>query len=275
MPTQTFSISTATTIPSSTAAAGGGRARRTHEALDAAAATTDPQVVVGWRARAVAENHGLACSLARRYAGRGVELADLQQVALLGLVLAVNRYQPGDERRFTAYVVSTVTGEIKRYFRDRAWVVRPPRPLYETYSQVLQATSDLQQSGGGMPTTGQVADRLGITADLVAQARGVGAAFTTSPLDTVGFPFQGERRHEPSAPDVMDGLATVVSVRTAVAALPARDQLLLRLRFGQELTQAEIGLVLGVSQMRVSRWLAVVLGRLRVHLGEDFLHLAA
>lgn len=269
-------VPTPTAVTTTTTAAGGrGREQRTHDALDAAAAATDPQLAAWWRARAVNENYGLACSLARRYAGRGVELADLQQVAALGLVLAVHRYQPGDDRRFTAYAVSTITGELKRYFRDRTWVVRPPRPLYETYQQVMQATSELQQSGGAMPTTGDVADRLGITADLVAQAQGVKALFTAAPVDTVRFTPEGERRYEPSAPDVMEGVATTVSVRVAVATLPAQDQLLVRLRFEQGLSQAEIAPVLGVSQMQVSRRLSAVLGRLRTYLGEDFLDMAA
>lgn len=265
-----------TPIPTATAR---GRSRgceqRTLDALAAAAAATDPQVAVWWRARAVSENYGLACSLARRYAGRGVELADLQQVAALGLVLAVGRYQPVDDRCFTGFAVATINGEIKRYFRDRVWVVRPPRPLYETYQQVLQATRDLQQDAGAIPTTREVAHRLGITADLVAQAQEVKALFTAEPVDTVGFIPQGDRRHEPPAADVMEEVATTLSVRAAVAALPACDQVLLRLRFEQELTQTEIGSVLGVSQMQVSRRLSTVLGRLRAHLGEDFLNMAA
>lgn len=254
------------------------REQRTQDALAAAAAAVaaaDLQLAAWWRARVVGENRGLACALARRYAGRGVDLADLEQVAALGLVLAVHRYQPGDERRFTAYAVSTMTGEIKKYFRDRVWVVRPPRPLYETYQQVLQASSELQQDGRGMPTTEEVADRLGLTADLVVRAWGVRALFTTDPLDTIGYTPEGKRRYEPSAPDNMEGLATAVSVRAAVATLPARDQLLLKLRFEQELSQAEIGRVLGICQMHVSRRLTAVLGRLRAHLGEDFLHEAA
>lgn len=206
MPSETFPVPTATTATAS------GEGQRTYYALDAAAATTDPQVVAWWRAQVVDENRRLACSLAWRYAGRGVERADLQQVAALGLVLAVHRYQPGGGGRFTAFAVSTMTGELKRYFRDRTWVVRPPRPLYETYQQVLRAAGELEQAGGATPTTGQVAKRLGITADLAAQARGVRVLFTAVPVDTVGFTLQWERRYERSATDVKVGVAAARSV---------------------------------------------------------------
>lgn len=258
------------------AAAAGGEdcEQRTNDVLARAAGAADPRAAARWRAQAVVENYGVACSLARRYAGRGVEIQDLQQVALLGLVLAVHRFQPGSHS-FTAYAIPTMTGEIRRYFRDWAWAVRPPRPLYETYRRVLRATSELQQSGRATPTGQDLADRLGITVNLVAQARGVGALFTAAPLDSIGYTREGERRFEPSVPDLVETLSTGVSVRAAVATLPGKDQLLLQLRFGQELTQAEIGPVLGISQMQVSRRLSAVLSRLRAHLGEGFLHLAA
>ena len=250
------------------------REERTHHALAQAAAADDPATGAWWLDQAVTENYDLACALARKYACRGVETEDLQQVALMALVLAVGRFQPGS-RSFTAYAIPTITGEIKRYFRDYTHVVRPPRPLYEAYQQVLRATEELQQAHGVTPTDQDVAAALNMTTDQVVQARAVPSRSTTTSLDVIRPGSDDGCYREPVAVDDLNGLADRLSVRHAVAALPEQDQQLLRLRFEQELTQVQIAPLLGISQMQISRRLARVLGQLRSHLSEHVLHPAA
>lgn len=250
------------------------REERTHHALAVAAAAADPATAARWRDQAVIENYDLACALAGKYARRGVEIEDLQQVALMALVLAVRRFEPGS-RSFTAYAIPTITGEIKRYFRDYTHVVRPPRTLYEAYQQVLRSTEELQRAHGVTPTDQDVAAAVDMTTEQVVQARAVPSRSTTTSWDAIRPGSDSGYYREPVAVDALEGLADRMSLRQAMAALPEQDQELLRLRFEQELTQAQIGPLLGVSQMQISRRLARVLGQLRSRLGDDFLHLAA
>ncbi len=243
------------------------RERRTHAALTEADASTDPTAIARWRQRAVLENYGLACSLARRYAGRGVDTEDLQQVGLAALVVAVHRFDPA-ERTFTAYAVPTITGEIKKYFRDHAWAVRPPRRLYELHRQVQEAGSDLAQELGTTPTDSQIADRLGVDVDLIGQARYIESCFSTAPLESTGGAIASPAT---CSPDNSDSAALSLTVRQVIDTLPERDRFLLQLRFEQEMTQAQIGEALDVSQMQISRRLSALIARVRTCLGEDFL----
>lgn len=205
----------------------------------------------------------LADSLASGYAGRGIDTEDLVQVARTALVVAVGRYRPGVGRGFAAFAVPTIRGEIKRHFRDAGWVVRPPRGLQELRAQVVRAEEDLRHVHGRDATAAEVARTVGCTAKDVDDAHGCASAFAPGSLDAP-TPLGG------TAGDLLaddwDLAATIElrsAVRTEIARLTPRERLILRLRFVEERTQSEIGEVVGVSQMQVSRLLSGVLRRLR------------
>ncbi len=209
----------------------------------------------------------LAESVARRYLGRGLELEDLLQVARLALVKAVRRYQPGAGTSFAAYAVPTIAGEVKRHFRDCGWAVRPPRRLQEFKSRLAAQEERLLQELHREPTLTDLADALRVSPAAVTEAQLSAAAYNACSLDS---PTTGQARPEiaGSAPDEFAALEMREALRAALATLSPRDRQLIRLRFVEELTQAEVGRVLGVSQMQVSRLLAGVLRQLRYQLLE-------
>ena len=209
----------------------------------------------------------LAESVARRYLGRGLELEDLLQVARLALVKAVRRYQPGAGTSFAAYAVPTIAGEVKRHFRDCGWAVRPPRRLQEFKSRLATQEERLLQELHREPTLTDLADALRVSRAAVTEAQLSAAAYNACSLDS---PTTGQDRPEiaGSAPDEFAALEMREALRAALATLSPRDRQLIRLRFVEELTQAEVGRVLGVSQMQVSRLLAGVLRQLRYQLLE-------
>ena len=209
----------------------------------------------------------LAESVARRYLGRGLELEDLLQVARLALVKAVRRYQPGAGTSFAAYAVPTIAGEVKRHFRDCGWAVRPPRRLQEFKSRLAAQEERLLQELHREPTLTDLADALRVSRAAVTEAQLSAAAYNACSLDS---PTTGQDRPEiaGSAPDEFAALEMREALRAALATLSPRDRQLIRLRFVEELTQAEVGRVLGVSQMQVSRLLAGVLRQLRYQLLE-------
>lgn len=196
----------------------------------------------------------LARSLAMRYRRRSESLDDLVGVANLGLVKAIDGYDPDRGRLFTAYAVPTILGELRRHFRDHVWNIRLPRGLQELTMKVDEATNELTEELGRYPTTGQIGERLGISTEDVLEAMEAAHSRRTMSLDapriaeeeamptveTVGRPEVGYERVE----------ADLVSED---AGLDQREWEVLRLRFADELTQREIGRRLGVSQMQISR----------------------
>ncbi len=208
----------------------------------------------------------IADAVASRYRNRGIDAEDLAQVARLALVKAARGYEPGHGRGFPAYAVPTVTGEVKRYFRDRGWAVRPPRRLQELRADLGTEEERLRQSLGREPTDAEVAEPLGVAVDEVRAARACQGAYTAVSLDapTALAGQIGPRAGiDPYASlDLRDALAR------ALARLTSRERTIVRLRFVEERTQSEIGRSLGVSQMQVSRLLATILGRLRLALTD-------
>nr|WP_246305866.1 sigma-70 family RNA polymerase sigma factor [Allobranchiibius huperziae] len=253
------------------------RESRTRALLERARETADEVEAARLRARAVDHNYALACGIARRYAGRGIETQDLQQVALLALVLAVRRFEPGDGRSFSAFAVPTITGELKRHFRDHGWMVRPPRGLHETYRETQTTYRELEQMGVHAPGVVDVAARMGVPVDVVRAAQAVEGCFRPASLDA---PVRDRPdatladRLDLAAEDETDGLASSIAIREIVRDFPARERALLRLRFELDLTQREIGDHLGISQMQVSRLLTATLQRLRSMLDTEIPHLA-
>ncbi|NHA69143.1 sigma-70 family RNA polymerase sigma factor [Phycicoccus flavus] len=205
----------------------------------------------------------MADSLASRYSGRGIDTEDLVQVARTALVAAVHRYRPDAGHGFAAFAVPTIRGELKRHFRDAGWTVRPPRGLQELRAEVVRAEEDLRMRLGREVSLAEVAAAVDRDVSAVAEARACASAFTPGSLDapTVAGGTAGDLLAAPG-----DDAAAVdlrMAVRAEVSRLTARERLILDLRFVEERTQSEIGEVVGVSQMQVSRVLASVLRRLR------------
>lgn len=239
---------------------------RTHQLLVRAAATDDESTAAELRPAAMEANYTFACHIAHRYAQRGIDIEDLQQVALLALVLAVQRFCPDSGKSFTAYAVPTIAGEIKRHFRDHGWMVRPPRRLHETYRDIQQTRAELEQFGGQIPSPTDLADLLGIAPETVHAALGIEGCFAPASLDA---PLR-DRPNTTVAddaslatPDGTDRLVWTIAIHQLVRNLPPRDRAVLRLRFEAGLTQREIGERLGISQMQVSRLLNASLTSLR------------
>ncbi len=213
---------------------------------------------------------GLVEYLARRFAGRGEPLDDLTQVATIGLVKAVDRFDPGREVEFSTYATPTIVGELKRHFRDKGWAVRVPRRLQELNlrlgSVISQISQDLQRS----PTVAEIAQAAGATEDEVLEALDSAHAYSLISLDA-GANEEGLSYHEQIGTDdeALEALEDRVSVGPLLHRLPPRDRHMLYLRFFKGLTQSEIAKELGISQMHVSRLLAKTLATLRAGLEDD------
>jgi RNA polymerase sigma-B factor len=216
---------------------------------------------------AVSINLPVADGLARRYRSRGEDLDDLVQVARLGLVHAVNRFEP-ENGAFLSFAVPTITGEIKRHFRDHCWTVRPPRRLQELHSEVMAGWSELAQQRAVSPSAGDIADWLGADRADVNEVLHSNA-FTSSSLDTpeglswaasaVGASEAGFEAVE----DALEHTDLMNQVRAACETLSDEDRRLLRMRFVDGSSQSVIAEKLGISQMSVSRRLRKITGALR------------
>ncbi|SDP44094.1 RNA polymerase sigma-B factor [Pedococcus dokdonensis] len=210
------------------------------------------------RRQAVVLTLDLVDGVARRYHGRGMERDDLVQVGRMALVKAANGYRCGHGSSFAAYAVPTISGEIKRHFRDQGWLVRPPRRLQELRAEVAGEQERLRHVLLREPTDAELALGLEVTTAQVREVHSSSMAYHGTPLDLTDGP--GPASDERWFDDVVvDGDA----LRHALVGLSERDLLIVRLRFVEERTQSEIGAVLGVSQMQVSRLLASILHRLR------------
>jgi len=211
------------------------------------------------RARFTVECLPLARRLAGRLRGRGEPLEDLEQVARLGLVKAVDRYDPG-RGSFTAYAVSTISGELKRHFRDAAWVVHVPRPLRELLLEVRQARIQLTGELRRTPTVAELAVRVEVTESEVLEALLANGGYSPASLDASPVADDdatprtlGERIGASDAD--MDMVDDKVTVAGLLGRLPDRERRMLTMRFYGNRTQAEIAAELGISQMHVSRLL--------------------
>ena len=208
----------------------------------------------------------LADCAARRYRGRGVDPEDLTQVARLALVKAIRGYQPGKGHGFSAYAVPTVLGELKRYFRDSGWAVRPPRRLQEVRSAVASVEEQLRHALLREPCPQEVADAVGVTEEDLDQARRAMSGYRTTSLES-GSP-DGSPLQVADPADHMDAVVTRQALHAALETLTERERQILHLRFVEERTQSDIGEAIGVSQMQVSRLLTSILRRLRTILFE-------
>jgi RNA polymerase sigma-B factor len=207
----------------------------------------------------VEQHIGLASHLARRYASRGVPLDDLRQIALLGLVKAVERFDPDRGVAFSTFAGRTIEGEIKRHFRDATWGMRVPRSTKELHLAVRRATDELGQQLGRSPTVRDVAEHLEISTDEVVEALAAGSAYTPASLyaPRPDEPEQNVDRNGAvgSVDPAFANSEHRVVIEDLIASLPDREQAIVRLRFYENLTQTEIAERVGISQMHVSRLL--------------------
>jgi RNA polymerase sigma-B factor len=215
----------------------------------------------------------LASGLARRYSYTSETADDLEQVASIGLVAAINRFDPDRGKSLRAFAVPTILGELRRHFRDTGWSVHMPRPLQERARDVREATNKMTAELQRSPTPREVAERMNISVEDVLESRAVRRAYSPDSLDAApspaddGSPRSWDSFHGTDEPGYERVEANAV-VERAMRALPDREQQIIRLRFGAELSQAEIGDALGISQMHVSRLLRRALARMEAITNE-------
>src|SRR5918994_2049701 len=188
-------------------------------------------------------NIALARSMAGRYRNRGIDLDDLEQVALLGLTKAAQRFDPEAGHDFLSYAVPTIRGELRRHFRDAGWMVRPPRRVQDLQSRIARAQDELEPRLGRSPRPSEIAEHVGVG--------------TSSLADLLGQVDSGLRTAE----------ARIV-LEPIVRALPTRDRRIVHMRFYEERTQQEIADAVGLTQAQVSRVLTRILASLRAQLAE-------
>jgi len=230
--------------------------RRYHETGDASAR------------EALVERHlPLVRSLARRYAGRGEPIDDIEQVGAIGLIKAIDRFELEREVSLATYATPNVVGEIKRHFRDKGWAIRVPRALQELNAKMSSTIDHLTSKLGRSPTIAEIAETIGTTSEEVLEAIEVGSAYTTlslsvpigedaaDPLEAIGDEDEGYERTEDRA-----------ALAPAIARLPQRERDILRMRFEEGLPQTQIAERVGLSQMHVSRLIRRSLAAMREEL---------
>ncbi|MGH3327793.1 MAG: RNA polymerase sigma factor SigF [Streptomycetales bacterium] len=204
--------------------------------------------------------------LARRFRNRGEPFDDLLQVATIGLIKSVDRFDPDRGVEFSTYAAPTIVGEIKRHFRDKGWAVRVPRRLQELRLSLTSATSELSQRNARSPTVHELAQHLHLSEEEVLEGLESANAYSTLSLDV---PEAGDDEAPAvadslgSEDDALEGVEYRESLKPLLERLPAREKKLLLLRFFGNMTQSQIADEVGISQMHVSRLLARTLAQLR------------
>ncbi|MEY8436783.1 SigB/SigF/SigG family RNA polymerase sigma factor [Atopobiaceae bacterium 24-176] len=210
------------------------------------------------REQLIVSHLNLVRFLASKFKNRGESLDDLIQVGTIGLIKAIDRFEPERGLEFTTYATPTIMGEIKRHFRDKGWSVRVPRRLQELSAKVNQATDELTKDLQRSPSVDEIAAHLGVTVDEVLEAMESSSAYSSVPLEGGGSGDQ-------DAPSVIDHYATEdkdllasddrMVIEDTISTFSPREQEVLQMRFQDGLTQVEIAKRLGVSQVQVSRFL--------------------
>lgn len=208
----------------------------------------------------------LAEHIARRFSGKGIAKEDLVQVAAVGLIHAVDRFDPDQGTDFLSYAVPTVMGEVRRHFRDTSWPMRVPRRLQELRLSINQASGELSQSLGRLPTVTELSEHLGLEASEVEEGYVARQAYRAVSLDEAPFasddraPLAETVGEEDPAIDLVENHESLVPL---LYELPERERRILALRFVGDLTQSQIAERVGISQMHVSRLLNRMLSELR------------
>ena len=267
-----MTVATATADVTTESAEVEGREELTHHMLSRLAAADDERERDRLCDEIVLLNMPVAQSIARRYRQRGAELDDLVQVAHLGLVKAVNRYDVESGSHFLAFAVPTITGEVKRYFRDYCWAIRPTRRIQELQHAIAGCEPELTQTLGRSPTVRELAEELGVDQENVLEALSSDGYFNLVSLD---MPAGWDDASRPLAEEVggedrhLEWVENHEALAPVLARLSPREKRLLYLRFEKGWKQTQIAADLGISQMQVSRLLSSLLERLRGELTDD------
>jgi len=203
----------------------------------------------------VSETLSIAQACARRFANRGEPLADLEQVAMLGLVKAVERFDPKFGVPFAGFAVPTITGELRRHFRDATWAVKVPRRAKDLHVRIQVVVNQLSAQTGRTPTPAEIAQELGISIDDLLDALDAGAAYRTTSTDTTEGALAAS--HSTGRSAISDGLPPDerVLLTQLLETLDERERTIVYLRFFEDLSQSEIAEQVGMSQVHVSRLL--------------------
>jgi RNA polymerase sigma-B factor len=237
------------------------------------AETDDPQERDRIRERLVRGYESLVHFLARRFQNRGEPLEDIVQVGFLGLIKAIDRFDPELGNEFTTFATPTILGEIRRYFRDKGWAIRFPRRLQELYQQVVRTNEELKNQLNRQPTVAEVAERLRVEPDDVLEAMEMSSAMTPMSIDaTIGTGEDGGRQlgeavgtEDPN----LDRVEMRQVLERAMQHLNERERRIMIMRFFEEMSQAEVAKRLGISQMHVSRLQRAALEQLREYLPRE------
>lgn len=211
-------------------------------------------------------NMSVAADVARRYHRRGIAADDINQVAFLGLVKAVRGFDPALGDDFLSYAVPTLRGEIRRYFRDSGWTIRPPRSVQEVQARVVGAEAELTQRLGRAPRPAEIAVHLDVSLALVVDAMAASGCFTPMSLDASRNDDEASESPAEKIGDLDPAFASAearLALGPVMATLNERDRRVIELRYFENRTQAQIGAEVGVSQEQVSRLLSGILLRLR------------
>jgi len=211
----------------------------------------------------ITANLGLAHQLARRFLHRGEPMDDLVQVASVALVKSVDRFDPSRGVDFAAFATRTIIGELKRHFRDKGWAVRASRRVQELYLELGHATGTLVQELGRNPTVAELARATDASEEAVIEAIEAGQGYRATSIDASEHEDDPLSARLGEVDEHYDSVDDRALLGPALATLPTREQAILRMRFIEGLTQSEIAVAVGVSQMHVSRLLATSLDKLR------------
>ncbi|MCP3424271.1 sigma-70 family RNA polymerase sigma factor [Nocardioides pinisoli] len=246
------------------------RARRTASIVDELQRATSDAARRELVDELIATNVAVARSLAARYRNRGIDVDDLEQVALVGLVKAARRFDPFAGHDFMSYAVPTVRGELRRHFRDSGWMIRVPRSVQQLQSRIRASQHELEALLGRSPRPSEIAVHLGADPDDVVEALAADGCFRPASIDS-----SAGDQHGGTIADVLGGedrgfasLEARLVLDSAVGRLTERDRQILRWRFVEELTQREIAGLVGLTQAQVSRTITRLLARLRTDLSE-------
>ena len=225
------------------------------------------------REQLIVSHLNLVRFLASKFKNRGEPVEDLMQVGTIGLIKAIDRFDPARGLEFTTFATPTIMGEIKRHFRDKGWSVRVPRRLQELSAKVNQTTDDLTRELQRPPSVAEVAERLGASVDEVLEAMESSSAYSSVPLEGAG------QNADDDAPSVIDHYATEdddlaasddrIVIEDAMSEFTPREQEIVNMRFQQGMTQVEIAQKLGISQVQVSRMLRKVLKQVQEKLDPE------
>ncbi len=215
----------------------------------------------------------LARNIARRFAGRGEDVEDLNQVAYVGLLHAIDRFDPTRGSDFTSFAVPTIMGEVRRYFRDHSWSTHVPRRIKDLTVSIGKVTDGLAQRLGRSPTAAEIAAEIGAETGEVIEALAARSAYQPASLDT---PLASEDDSTATLADTLgaDDYALersehYLTLRPLLDEVAPRERQILILRFFKEKSQSEIAREIGVSQVHVSRLLTRTLAEIRARLGDD------